>query len=510
MTMKKIILLNLISLLYLNFSASAMTTDLLIRAQDDETEGGQRLRIRIPKPIQDGPTGDGIEVITDVGSRAIVDNSGNFLKYNVDKKGNISPEITLKQLKSPTSMWPPTRAVVTLVRGRKTEEKELLVKKLTNNTSLSYIEIDNKFTSKDFNSNILKSIGIHGLKLSTEDYKSNPTTLKDVDQMPFFDSVSTFGTVWSVLNMYENDIHGLKEKRGKIRVYPHMTPSLFSELYPGEKYEKYRSNAFYDNTRGHVLCFFPIASDDSKYTSQSFDVVAHETGHYVLHVLRPDLWQSASSDIRAFHESFGDLTALFSVLSFAPLRQKVLEETGENLHKASFLSVIGEKIVDRDAARCTDLSALPSCEEHDLSERLTRALYGTLADFFDITRGRHGRSAGLDLVLKGTVDTFRKSFLSATRTSKLTSFVDFGKSLMGEKELPQYLVLINFSRQQIDLTNPLSLQQICLKEDEDQSTLLRCSTGRLPKPIDLGLRFSHLNLSSSPRSPSGAKSSLWY
>ncbi|MCB1160461.1 MAG: hypothetical protein KDK45_23375 [Leptospiraceae bacterium] len=68
----------------------------------------------------------------------------------MDKKDNISPDITLKQLKSPTSKWPPTKAVVTFVRGRKTEEKELLVKKLTNNTSLSYIEIDNKFTSEDF------------------------------------------------------------------------------------------------------------------------------------------------------------------------------------------------------------------------------------------------------------------------------------------------------------------------------------------------------------------------
>ncbi|MDK3159051.1 hypothetical protein QPK87_21095 [Kamptonema cortianum] len=458
--MKKIVLFNLISLLYLNFSASAMTTDLLIRAQDDETEGGQRLQIRIPKAIQEGPKGDDIEVVTSSpGNRekAIKDNDGNFMLYSVDAGTNILiPEINSRSL----PFRSPGKSEVVIV----------------------------------------------------DKMRRNVTHLRVADTY-FFDSVSTFGTVWSVLNMYENDIPGLKGKRGIVKVYPHMTPSLFSELYPGEKYEKYRSNAFYDNSRGHVLCFFPIASDDSKYTSQSFDVVAHETGHYVLHILRPDLWQSASSDVRAFHESFGDLTALFSVLSFAPLRQKVLEETGENLHKASFLSIIGEKIVDRDAARCTDLSALPSCEEHDLSERLTRALYGTLADFFDITRGLHGRSAGLDPVLKGTVDTFRKSFLSATQTSKLTSFVDFGRSLMKEKELPQYLVLVNFSRQQIDLTNPLSLQQICLKEDEDQSTLLKCSTGRLPKfslrTRDLDSSLRSLRLSSSPRSASGSRSP-WY
>lgn len=453
--MKKIVLFNLISLLYLNFSAHSI--DLLIRAQDDETEGGKRLQIRIPKAIQEGPQGDDIEVVTSSpGNRemAIKDNDGNFMLYSVDAR---TSELMPSTANSRYLSKSPEKSETILLDGRR--------------RNVTHLSVSNTY---------------------------------------FFDSVSTFGTVWSVLNMYENDIPGLKGKRGIVRVYPHMTTSLFSELYPGEKYEKYRSNAFYDNSRGHVLCFFPIASDDSKYTSQSFDVVAHETGHYVLHILRPDLWQSASSDVRAFHESFGDLTALFSVLNFAPLRQKVLEETGENLHKASFLSIIGEKIVDRDAARCTDLSALPSCEEHDLSERLTRALYGTLADFFDITRGLHGRSAGLDPVLKGTVDTFRRSFLSATQTSKLTSFVDFGRSLMKEKELPQYLVLVNFSRQQIDLTNPLSLQQICLKEDEDQSTLLKCSTGRLPKfslrTRDLGSSLRSLSLSSSPRSALGSRS----
>jgi hypothetical protein len=446
--------------LYLSLSANSI--DLLIRAQDDETEGGQRLRIRISKPIQEGPKGDDIEVFTSSpGNRemAIKDNDGNFMLYSVDAK---TSELMPSTANSRYLHKSPGKSETIALDGRR--------------RNVTHLSVTNTY---------------------------------------FFDSVSTFGTVWSVLNMYENDIPGLKEKRGKIRVYPHMTPSLFSELYPGLNYEKFRSNAFYDNSRGHVLCFFPIASDDSKFTSQSFDVVAHETGHYVLNVLRPDLWQSPSSDVKAFHESFGDVTALFSILSFEPLRQKVLEATGENLHKASFLSIIGEEIVDRDAAKCTDLSLLPSCEQHDLSERLTRALYGTLADFFDVTRAQHGKSTGLNLVLKKTADTFRKSFLRATLNSKLTSFVDFGRSLMGEESLPQHLVLINFSRQQIDLTHPLSLMQVCLKEDEDQSTSLKCSTGRLPKfPLrsrrDLDLSLSSLSLSDSPRSASGARSSLWY
>ncbi|MBX9786979.1 MAG: hypothetical protein K2Y08_06545 [Alphaproteobacteria bacterium] len=444
--MKKIILFNLISLLYLNLSANS--TDLLIRAQDDETEGGLKLKISIPKAIESGPKGDDIEVVTSSpGNRekAIKDNDGNFMLYSVDAGTNI----LIREINSRS-----------LPRRSPGKSEIVIVDKIRRN---------------------VKHLG--------------------VDETSFFDSVAVFGTVWSVLNMYENDVPGLKERRGNIRVYPHMTPSLFSELYPGLNYDDFRSNAFYDSSKGHVLCFFPIASDESKYTSQSFDVVAHETGHYVLHVLRPTLLQSSLSDVKAFHESFGDVTALFSVLSFAPLRQKVLDETGGNLHKSSFLSVIGEKIVDRNAAQCTDISVLPSCEEHDLSERLTRALYGTLADFFNVERGRYAeRSPRLELLLKNTVDTFRGSFLRATQKSKLGSFVDFGMDLMRE-ELPDNLVFTNFLRQQIDLTNPLSLQQICLKEDEDQSTLLGCSTGRLkkasPRIKDLDLRS--LRLDSSER-----------
>ncbi|MBY0293511.1 MAG: hypothetical protein K2W92_09545 [Alphaproteobacteria bacterium] len=451
--MKKSIFLCLISLFYLNFSALCIKTELLIRAQDDETVGGLKLRISIPKDIQDGPAGENIEVITNNRKDfAIKDNDDNFILYSVDAKTNtLIPSINNR---SYPHRFPGDSEQI-IVSGRR----------------------------KD-----IKHIG--------------------VDQTAFFDSVSTFGTIWSVLNMYENDLPGLALKRGKIRVYPHMTPSLFSELYPELKYDDFKNNAFYDNRRGHVLCFFPVSSENSKYTSQYFDIVAHETGHYVLNVLRPDLWQSPSSDRKAFHESFGDVTALFSVLSFSELRQKVLEKTEGNLHKSSFLSIIGEKIVDRDASQCTDLSVLPSCEQHDLSERLTRAIYGTLADFFNVERGRHAiNPLSLDLLLKNTTDTVRKSFLRATRSSELASFIDFGRSLREEGRLPWDLVHSNFLRQQIDLTNPLSLPQICLKEDKDQSTLLGCSTGRLQKTLplikDLGSSLGSLRLESSERKPYG-------
>ena len=61
--MKKSFLLCLISIFYLNSNGICGKTDLLIRAQDDETEGGLKLKISIPQTIRTGPVGDDIEVI---------------------------------------------------------------------------------------------------------------------------------------------------------------------------------------------------------------------------------------------------------------------------------------------------------------------------------------------------------------------------------------------------------------------------------------------------------------
>jgi hypothetical protein len=327
--------------------------------------------------------------------------------------------------------------------------------------------------------------------LEPRDSEGNPLPYKSVDQTSLFDAVSTFGTVWSVFNMYEQDLTFLDNKkalskwtnRGKVKVFPHMTEEQFKKIYPYDTYQVYQKNAFYDYNNGeHVLCFFPITI--GTYTSQSFDVVSHEAGHNALNILRTDLWKSPLSDLRAFHESFGDVTALVSVLRFPELREKILAKTKGNLHVPSFLSVIGEKIVDRDMTDYTKISVLPSCEEHELSERLTRALYGIFADFFNATRG--DQSQNLDFILSNTSDKFRLTFLEATLSSKFKSLIDFGRVLRekAEKEPSlQFLVHVNFLRQGIDLTDSLLSPQLCILQEQDgetQSGSLGCSTGKVP------------------------------
>lgn len=468
-------------------------TDLRIRAQDDVTEGGLKLSLHIPIKLQDGPKGGGIEVISEDNEKAIRDQDGNFLDYkNVDLEGNKAPELQVKSLMGRNGEWPPTSAKVMIPNFYdRLTPTQLPLRQTSRNT----------FSLKHLNFTYYLPPHIYDVESALEHFPFE-LELRDsisVEKMPFFDSVSVFGTIWNVLAMYTKDladfdnstpkINTAKLKwtnKGSLRIFPHMSTTQYAELYPRRDYNSNLSNAFYeyrptDPKGNHVLCFFPIIGDEDKYTSQSFDVVAHEGGHYVLNILRPELWDTSSRDVKAFHETFGDMTAFFSVLSFSELRNRILRKTNGNLHKSSFLSVIGESIVNRDANECTNISLTPLCEEHDLSERLTRALYGTFADLFNITRADN--PSNLDVVFEQTTKVFRTSFLKTVLVSNLSSFIDFGRSLKsaGTTRFGD-LVHANFLRQAIDLTDIHLSPQVCSAhkhEISDQSEVVGCTTGKM-------------------------------
>jgi hypothetical protein len=98
------------------------------------------------------------------------------------------------------------------------------------------------------------------------------------------------------------------------------------------------------------------------FSGESPDVVAHELGHAVLDTVKPALFEVASIEAAAFHESFGDLTAILTALQLPAVRQAVLEETDGNLRRNSSVSRVAEQLgfairqrspaaVDRDSLR---------------------------------------------------------------------------------------------------------------------------------------------------------------
>lgn len=67
-------------------------------------------------------------------------------------------------------------------------------------------------------------------------------------------------------------------------------------------------NAYYD--RVGLRFFHGSAGKKTVYSGESPDVVCHEMGHAILDSIRPELWDAASAEIAAFHESFGDMSAI--------------------------------------------------------------------------------------------------------------------------------------------------------------------------------------------------------
>jgi hypothetical protein len=101
-------------------------------------------------------------------------------------------------------------------------------------------------------------------------------------------------------------------------------------------------NAYYDRTG---LSFFrQTVSGVTVWSGDSPDIVCHETGHAILDSLSPGLWDAASAEIAAFHESFGDMTALLSGFGIATLREQILGETSGDLSRSSRLSRLAEQL----------------------------------------------------------------------------------------------------------------------------------------------------------------------
>src|SRR5213592_3612875 len=69
-----------------------------------------------------------------------------------------------------------------------------------------------------------------------------------------------------------------------------------------------------------------------------------ELGHAVLDALRPELWDAMSVEVAAFHESFGDISALLAGLQLPSLRRAVLAETGARIGRSSRLSRLAEQL----------------------------------------------------------------------------------------------------------------------------------------------------------------------
>jgi hypothetical protein len=103
-------------------------------------------------------------------------------------------------------------------------------------------------------------------------------------------------------------------------------------------------NAYYDRA---YLKFFYFMNPKTKkvlYTCQSADIVAHEFGHAFLDILRPDLFSIQSYEAWAFHESFGDITAILSIMQWEQVIDRAIAQTSGDLMQSNIISRLAEEM----------------------------------------------------------------------------------------------------------------------------------------------------------------------
>jgi hypothetical protein len=118
-------------------------------------------------------------------------------------------------------------------------------------------------------------------------------------------------------------------------------------------------NAFYDRK---ALNFFHGPSGDGRtvFSGESPDILCHELGHGILDSLRPELFNTASLEVPAFHESFADISALLTALQVPQLRDSILKETGGHLDRNSDWSRLAEQLGSAIRAQAPD-AVDPDC-----------------------------------------------------------------------------------------------------------------------------------------------------
>lgn len=194
--------------------------------------------------------------------------------------------------------------------------------------------------------------------------------------------------------------------------------AFWSALLPGVKWQAGKLlvnldagvdlNAFYNRTS--LTFFHKAVGNRTVFSCESPDVVCHEQGHAVLDALKPQLWNAASIEAAAFHESLGDISAILCALQLPTMRQAVLVETGGSLFRSSKLSRVAEQLgwgirqsrpdaVDPDCLRNAvnaffyrDPNTLPSSAPasslssapHSFSRVFTSAFMEGLANMFKV------------------------------------------------------------------------------------------------------------------------------
>lgn len=147
---------------------------------------------------------------------------------------------------------------------------------------------------------------------------------------PQFDQVNTHGIVAGALATYEHYTgHTIPWSfKGPLEVNPHA----------GDGKTAYYSR--WDQSINFFQWDSPSLGKTVK-TSQAFDVGSHEMGHAILDGLRPGLLSGTEG--KAFHEGFGDSSAIIHALQYDTNLRQILVDNGGDFSRPSLITRLAEE-----------------------------------------------------------------------------------------------------------------------------------------------------------------------
>jgi hypothetical protein len=182
-------------------------------------------------------------------------------------------------------------------------------------------------------SNVGKGPSVDQAKLDSKLKPNNGKYVYDQSDKRFHAAIS-FATVAKTIKMFE-DALGDKVKWAfgskQLNVHPDA----------GEDF-----NAYYTRDDGSVNFFHGVdpVTKQTIFSADSGEVVAHETGHALLDAMRPGYFSTWSPDPAGFHESWGDMMAMFASMQDDRTLDQVMKETGGDLSKVNSISKLGEEL----------------------------------------------------------------------------------------------------------------------------------------------------------------------
>lgn len=259
------------------------------------------------------------------------------------------------------------------------------------------------------------------------------------------DSVDVYANLRVTSDLFQGDLQDLLrsfpgDKKLKQATRNYLTNSYAMPVYyflKGEEME----NAYYTREEGPdgkerrmmVLGYYKTKSGGYEYTAMQPDIIWHEMGHGILDASRPDLLGSSTA-AGALHEAYGDINAMFTLLSRSGVPERLIYDVNGDLHyRPNFLSSLAEQfgktVLSSDSGLrnadddITDQQA--GNEVHDKSRVLSGIVYDVMASAYK----DHIRVSGVRpyVSLEETSTFLRRHWVySVMQVSETPQFVEIG------------------------------------------------------------------------------------